>query len=382
MWERILSSERPRPKAKIAVLGVKGLPFTGGLEIIMEEIGRRFVRLGYGFDVFVRKQYMTEKHISKTYKGIHLRYSRGIHSKHLDAITHSFTALIKIISGHYDIVYINAIGISVLGFIPKLFGKKVIIQVHGLDFKREKWGTLAKLFLKFSCFTTVLFADQILCVSLEDKLYFDRRFGTNCIFTPNGITEKEKLAPHAIREKWGLVENGYILFMARLVKEKGCHLLLKAYRGLETEKLLVIAGDNSHREAYSENLKKQASDRILFIGFVDGREKDELLSNAYCYVLPSTLEAMPLSLLEAMNLGNCIIASDLPELKAVLKDDGLLFRTGDALDLRDKLSRTLNDPAFVKEQGEKMIDRVKTNHNWDRIFQQYLRVVEGLSSHC
>ncbi len=377
----MLSSERSRPKAKIAVLGVKGLPFTGGLEIIMEEIGRRFVSLGYGFHVFVRKQYMTEKHISKTYKGIRLRYSRGIHSKHLDAITHSFTALIKIISGRYDIIYINAIGISVLGFIPRLFGKKVIVQVHGLDFKREKWGALASLFLKFSCLTTVLFADRILCVSMEDKLYFDRRFGTNCIFTPNGVTEKEKLAPHAIREKWGLEENGYILFMARLVKEKGCHLLLEAYRGLETEKLLVIAGDNSHREPYSEDLKKQASDRILFIGFVDGREKNELLSNAYCYVLPSTLEAMPLSLLEAMNLGNCIIASDLPELKAVLKDDGLLFGTGDALDLREKLSRTLNDPAFVKDQGQKMIDRVRTNHNWDRIFQRYLCVVEGLTGY-
>lgn len=361
------------------MLGVKGLPFTGGLEIIMEEIGRRFVKLGYGFDVFVRKRYMTGKHDLKTYKGIRLRYSPGIHSKHLDAITHSFTALIKIISGRYDIIYINAIGISVLGFIPRLFGKKVIVQVHGLDFKREKWGTFAKLFLKFSCLTTALFADRILCVSMEDKLYFDRCFGTDCIFTPNGVTEKEKTALHAIRDKWGLRENGYILFMARLVKEKGCHLLLEAYRGLETEKLLVIAGDNSHRETYSEDLKKQASDRILFIGFVDGREKDELLSHAYCYVLPSTLEAMPLSLLEAMNLGNCIIASDLPELKAVLKDGGLLFRAGDALDLREKLSRALNDPAFVKDQGQKMIDRVRTNHNWDRIFQQYLCVVEGLT---
>jgi len=376
-----LSSDVSKSKAKIAVLGVKGLPFTGGLEIIMEEIGQRFVSLGYGFDVFVRKHYMTDKHNFKTYKGIRLRYSPGIHSKHLDAITHSLTALIKIILDRYDIIYINAIGISVLGFIPRLFGKKVIIQVHGLDFKREKWGTFAKLFLKFSCFTTVLFADRILCVSMEDKVYFDHRFGVNCIFTPNGVTEKKRLLPGVIREKWGLKENGYILFMARLVKEKGCHLLLKAYRGLETDKLLVVAGDNSHREPYSEDLKKQASDRILFIGFVDGREKVELLSNAYCYVLPSTLEAMPLSLLEAMNLGNCIIASDLPELKAVLKDDGLLFRTGDAIDLRKKLSRALTDPAFVKDQGRKMIERVRTNHNWDRIFQQYLCVVEGLSSH-
>jgi len=167
--------------------------------------------------------------------------------------------------------------------------------------------------------------------------------------------------------------------MARLVREKGCHWLLEAYRDLDTDKVLVIAGDDSHREAYSENLKKQASDRILFAGFVDGRLKDELLSNAYCYVLPSTLEAMPISLLEAMSFGNCIIASDLPELRAVLGDDGLLFQTGSVHDLREKLSFALTSPGFVRDQEEKMIERVKRNHNWDNIYKRYQDVVEGLS---
>jgi len=192
-----------KPKANIAVLGVKGLPFTGGLEIIMEEIGQRFVRSGYGFNVFVRKHYMAGKRNLETYKGIRLRYSSGIHSKHLDAISHSFTALIKIIRDHYDIVYVNAIGISVLGFIPRLFGRKVIVQVHGLDFDREKWGKIAKCFLRFSCFTTAWFADRIICVSIQDKDYFERRFGVDCIFIPNGITIRDKVAPNLIRKEWG-----------------------------------------------------------------------------------------------------------------------------------------------------------------------------------
>lgn len=374
-----MSSDEVGPKANIAVLGVKGLPFTGGLEIIMEEIGQRFVRSGYGFDVFVRKHYMVGKRDLKTYKGIRLRYSWGVHSKHLDAISHSFTALVKILCGHYDIIYINAIGVSVLGFIPKLFGKKVIVQVHGLDFRREKWGKIAKWFLKLSCLTTVWFADRIICVSMQDKDYFERRFGVNCIFIPNGITVKEKIAPDLIRKEWGLEENGYILFMARLVREKGCHLLLEAYRDLDTDKALVIAGDDSHKETYAENLKKQASDRILFVGFVDGKIKHELLSNAYCYVLPSTLEAMPIALLEAMSFGNCIVASDLPELEAVLGGNDLLFRTGCVYDLREKLSFALANPALVRDQGRKMVELVKCNHDWDRIYERYQGVVEGLS---
>jgi len=368
-------------KARLAVLGAKGLPFAGGLEIIMEEIGQRFVRAGYGFDVFVRKHYMAGKLHLKTYKGIGLRYSRGIHSKHLDAISHSFTALIKIIFGGYSIVYMNLIGLSVLGFIPILFGKKLIIQVHGLDFNRDKWGKLARKILKFSCYTTVWFADRILCVSVEDQAYFKRRFGVPCILIPNGVTEKESLTPNVIKQKWGLDKNSYILFMARLVKEKGCHLLLEAYHNLCTDKVLVIAGDNYHKEPYSENLKQRSSDHILFVGFVDGRAKYELLSNAYCYVLPSTLEAMPISLLEAMSFGNCIVASDLPELKSVLKGDGLLFQTGSVHNLREKLSYALSHPDFVKDQGQKMRERVRSDHNWDRIFRRYLNVVEDLISH-
>jgi glycosyltransferase involved in cell wall biosynthesis len=344
----------------------------------MEEVGQRFVRAGYSFDVFVRKHYMAGKRDLETYKGIHLRYSRGIHSKHLDAITHSFTSLVKILLGGYDIVYINTIGVSVLGFIPKLFGKKVIVQVHGLDFNREKWGRIAKRFLKLSCLTTVWFADRVIFVSKQDKAYFEHHFGVDCVFAPNGITMKGKAVPDLIRKKWGLEKDGYILFMARLVREKGCHLLLEAYRDLDTDKALVIAGDDSHRETYSEDLKKQASERILFVGFVDGKAKDELLSNAYCYVLPSTLEAMPISLLEAMSFGNCIVASDLPELKDVLENDGLLFQAGCADDLREKLSYTLADPAFVKDQGRKMIERAKNNHDWDRIFEKYRNAVEDL----
>ena len=377
-WEKMLLSDTSSSKANIAVLGAKGLPFTGGLEIIMEEIGQRFVRDGYDFDVFVREHYMEGKRDLKTYKGIGLRYSWGIHNKHLDAISHSFTAMIKVLLGHYDVVYINCIGPSVLGFIPKLFGKNVIVQIHGLDFNRDKWGKVAKAFLRFSSLTTVWFADKILFVSKQDEAYFKQKFGVDGVFIPNGVTMKERVPPKLIKKKWGLEKDRYILFMARLVKEKGCHLLLEAYHDLETEKVLVIAGDDSHKSAYSEELKSHASERIRFVGFVDAQAKTELLSNAYCYVLPSTLEAMPMSLLEAMSFGNCILASDLSELGSVLEHDGILFQTGSVQDLREKLDFALANPCFVEDQGRRMIERVKRDHNWDRIYRKYRAVVEDL----
>jgi glycosyltransferase involved in cell wall biosynthesis len=346
------------------------------LEIIMEEIGQRLVREGFRFDVFVRKHYMEGKQHLKAWKGIGLRYSPGIHSKHLDAISHSITALYKILLDDYQIVYINAIGVSLLAFVPKALGRKVIVQVHGLDFRRAKWGRIARAVLRLSCLTTVWFSDLIICVSEQDKAYFDERFGTDCVFIPNGVTAKRRIPPDLIRKNWGLDTGGYILFMGRLVKEKGCHLLLSAYLRLETDKTLVIAGDDPHNAPYCQSLKRHAGDHIHFVGYVDGLEKEELLSNAYCYVLPSTLEAMPLSVLEAMSYGRCVIASDLPELKDVLGDHGLFFETGSADGLRDAIAYALENPDLVERRGSQLKALALDRHDWDTIYKEYRTVID------
>ncbi len=346
----------------------------------MEEIGQRLVREGFRFDVFVRKHYMEGKQHLKVWKGIGLRYSPGIHSKHLDAISHSITALCKILLDDYEIVYINAIGISLLAFVPKALGRKVIVQVHGLDFKRAKWGGIARSVLRLSCLTTVWFSDLIICVSEQDKAYFDERFGTDCLFIPNGVTAKRRIPPNLIRRNWGLDPGGYILFMGRLVKEKGCHLLLRAYLQLETDKALVIAGDDPHNAPYCQSLKRYAGDHIHFVGYVDGPVKEELLSNAYCYVLPSTLEAMPLSVLEAMSYGRCVIASDLPELKDVLGDYGLFFEAGSADGLRDAITYALENPDLVERRGRQLKALALDRHDWDTIYQEYRTVIDRVNA--
>lgn len=342
----------------------------------MEEIGQRLVREGFRFDVFVRKHYMAGKYHLSTWKGIGLRYSPGIHSKHLDAISHSITALCKILLDDYRIVYINTIGVSLLAFVPRAFGRKVIVQVHGLDFKRAKWGSIARAFLRLSCRTAVWFADLIICVSEQDKAYFDERFGTNCVFIPNGVTAKRRIPPKLIRRNWGLNRDGYILFMGRLVKEKGCHLLLRAYQQLETDKALVVAGDDPHNAPYCQRLKRHAGDHIHFVGYVDGAEKDELLGNAYCYVLPSTLEAMPLSVLEAMSFGRCVIASDLPELREVLGNYGLFFEAGSADSLREAITYALANPDPVARRGRRLKALSRARHDWETIYQQYRTAID------
>jgi len=354
----------------IAVLGVKGMPYPGGIERVMEQICSRLAKRGHQIDVYVRKYYMQKNH-EKEYRGMRLLKSRGIHSKHLDALTHSVTALMHILLSNVDIVYINSIGLSPLAILPRIFGKKAILQTHGLDWRREKWGKIATLFLRLTAFSSVYFPNKTLCVSLQDKRFLEQTFDRQCIFIPNGVDLKPAVKPMLISQQFALSTHSYILFMARLVPEKGCHYLIEAWKQipetLRRGKILIIAGDNDHKDRYYYSLKSEANESILFTGFVTGRLKQELLSNAYCFIQPSTIEGMSISILEALSYGRFVLASDIPENKDALQGCGMTFQTGNVSDLTDKLCTILSNPELINTECNGAIELVRRNYNWDKI---------------
>lgn len=358
-------------KLKIAVLGAKGIPHPGGIEVVMEEIGSRLVKKGHQVDIFVRSHYMKDKPF-KSYKGIGLPLSTGIHSKNFDAITHSLTALIKILFGGYNIVYFNTIGLSTLSWIPRLFGIKSVVHTHGLDWKREKWGRFAKKLIRFSAYTAVKFPNLTLCVCLEDKRFLEGNYGKSCIYIPNGATQGIVRQPELIKQ-YRLKGRDYFLFMARLVPEKGCHFLLNAWQGLSTDEKkgmkLVIAGDSNHRDKYYYSLLEYKNQQdIIFTGFVTGALKEELLSNAYCFVQPSTIEGLPLSILEALSYGLYVIASNIQENIDTLYGYGLTFQSGNVDDLREKILKVINLPAeAINKERVKAQELAKREYDWDKI---------------
>ena len=196
---------------------------------------------------------------------------------------------------------------------------------------------------------------------------------------PTGaIMEKKDLEEIAevIREKWGLEKDGYILYLGRIVPEKGEQYLCEAYRKLRTEKKLVFAGGASDSAEYFEQLKAQAKDceNMIFTDFVQGREREELFSNAYLFVLPSDLEGMPLGLMEAMSYGNCVVASDIPECADVVEDHGVTFRRGDAEDLRRVLQELCDQPEKVRQYQARAADFICEKYPWDQITAQTLKL--------
>ena len=192
-------------------------------------------------------------------------------------------------------VHIHAEGPAFFCWIPKLFGKRVISTIHGLDWAREKWkfGVGSK-FIRQGEKNAVKYADEIIVLSKGAQKYFMETYGRETHFIPNGVNRPEVREAKLITDHFGLEKDSYILFLGRLVPEKGIRYLVEAFKNVKTDKKLVIAGGSSDTDSFMEELKELAKgdDRILFTGFVQGAMLDELYSNAYVYTLPSDLEGI------------------------------------------------------------------------------------------
>ena len=308
------------------------------------------------------------------YKGIKIKTVPTIERKGLAAVTSSFFAAVKSAFGHYNVVHIHAEGPAAMCWIPKLFGKKIVITVHGIDWRREKWANgFGSKYIKFGEKCAVKFADEVIVLSEGVKKYFMETYGRKTVYIPNGVNSPVHREPNEIKSRWNLEKDSYILFLGRLVPEKGLRYLIEAYKGLETVKKLVIAGGGSDTEAFAKELMqscKAMKDRVIFTGFIQGKVLDELYSNAYVYVLPSDLEGMPLSLLEAMSYGNCCVVSDIDECKSVVDGKAVTFRKSDVNDLKEKLSALLSDPVLVQKYKDEAADYICRKYGWDRVVEK------------
>ena len=354
---------------KIAYLAVKGMPQGGGIEKVTEEIGSRLVVKGHDIVVYSSRDYGTSNGI---YKGMKIKTVPSVNSKALHKLSICYHATLDILqNSNVDVVHVHAVGPSLFSIFPRMKGIPTVVQTHGLEWKRDKWGLIGKMFLRLSDYSVAYFPSKTTAVSKVQKNYYEMRFGREVIYIPNGVSPVERRPPQWILEQ-GLASDRYLLFAARLVPEKGAHFLIEAFRKIKTDMKLVIAGDAAHAESYKAHLRSLAGDdrRILFPGFVTGSPLEELFSNAYLFCLPSTLEGLPVALLEAMNYGNCCVSSDIPENLEVVEDYGYTFRNRNAGDLRHVLADLIEHPHKVHEKKRPALEHVRKNYSWDVVTDQ------------
>ena len=361
---------------KIAMFGHKRMPSReGGVEIVVEELSTRLVQLGHSVCCYNRGGHhvsgaqFDQQHLNE-YKGVQIRTVPTIEKKGLSAVTSSFFATLAAAFGRYDVVHIHAEGPAAFCFLPKWLGKRVIVTVHGIDHQREKWrGGFASKYILMGEKCAVRFADEIIVLSRGVQQYFEKNYSRKTVFIPNGVTRPEKRMANLICTQFGLEKDGYILFLGRIVPEKGLRYLVEAFRNTKTDKKLVIAGGASDSDDFMQEIRAMAAgdERIVFTGFVQGELLEELYSNAYVYTLPSDLEGMPLTLLEAMSYGNCCLISDIDECAGVTGDKAVVFRQGDTKHLQKQLQMLCDQPEVVEQYKAVSSDYICSKYSWDDV---------------
>ena len=368
-------------KLNIAMFGHKRVPSReGGVEIVVEELATRMVQLGHKVILYNRKgKHVSDASISQgkinEYKDVKIKYVSTIDKKGLAAVTSSFFAAIRCALSKADVVHIHAEGPAFMTPLLKLFRKRVVVTVHGLDWQRDKWSEgFASKYIKLGEKMAVKYADEIIVLSTRVKEYFKDTYNRDTVYISNGVNVPNILDAQLIKDEFKVDKDSYILFLGRLVPEKGVHHLIEAFKNVRTDKKLVIAGGTSDTDDYVETLTNSANEdnRIIFAGFRQGQVLQELFSNAYVYVLPSLLEGMPLSLLEAMSYKNCCLVSDIAECTEVVGDKAVVVKAGDVVKLTKALQNLCDNEEIVKEYKKTAQDYILSKFNWDDVVNKTL----------
>ena len=375
---------------KVAMIGHKVVPSRrGGIENVLTTLCPLLSELDVDVTCYNRSTDKVENEyvgtvVNKQYKNIKLKNAWTVDFKGLSAMIASFTAAIGATFSKYDILHFHAEGPCAAMWIPKMFGKRCVATVHGLDWQREMWGKgFASKYIKFGERVMVKCADEIIVLSESAKNYFKETYNRETVLIHNGISRPIKKEANLITEKFNLHKDEYICIVSRLTAEKGVHYLIEAFNSIKTDKKLVIAGDTSDTDEYVANLKKMAENNsnIIFTGFISGDTLAEIYSNAYLVTLPSDIEGMSLSLLEALAYGNAVLCSDILENTSVTEDKAMHFAKSNVEDLANKLQTLCSNEEIVSKLKNGVDDFVLNKYSWNDVaidtYNLYKKVLEN-----
>lgn len=351
---------------RVAMIGHKRIPGRGGgVEVVVEELSTRLAAMGVDVTAYNRKS--RGESSPSEFQGVRLVDVPTPDSKKLNAVVYSHLATVRAVIDGADIIHYHALGPAASLWLAKLLGKKVVVTVHGLNYKTPKWKGFGARYIKFGERLTARRADEVIVLSRSIKNYFKDEYGRDVRYIPNGISMPEKVEDDSVLDRFRLRGRDFLLCVSRLVPGKGLEILIDAFKGLETEALLVIAGDSEHVDDFKEGLFDRASEdkRIVFTGNLGMDDLSALYTNARLFVFPSEAEGMPMALLEAMWFNCPCLVSDIPENMEVLEGRGSTFRVGDVADL--KLSLTMVSHCISKEDTHSVVVR---DHDWDIVARE------------
>jgi glycosyltransferase involved in cell wall biosynthesis len=362
---------------RIAMIGLKALPPAySGFETAADEIARRLVALGHEVVVYNRAGLSTYE--GNDYEGVRLVTLPTINSKNLSSITHAFLCTLHVLFNRVDVVHYFTTGTTLFAPLPRFAGMKTVCSVDGTDWQRQKWGFLARLYLRISERLAVLLCNELIGDSADVVRYYWRKYGVEPVLSTYGIRERTTVGRKWL-ERFGLREGDYVLFVGRLVPENNVHVLISAYERIASDKKLVIVGDDPWGKRYVRSLRGTRDQRIIFTGGVYGEGYEELQQNAYLFVLPDEVGGTHPSLVEAMGFGNCVLVNDTPSNLEVVAEAGFSYRGSEGdRDLERQLRKLLSDPALVQEYRKKARKHAMQTYRWDHVVAEHERLYQRL----
>jgi len=362
---------------RIAILGIRGIPAKyGGFETNAEITARMLAEKGHDVTVYCRGKKAGRP---SEWQGVKLVYLRSIEKKSLSTITHSALSAIHSIFKGYDVIHLYNVGNSCLLPIFRLFGKKVVISVDGVEWRRKKFSAFGSLFMRTSERFAVWFSNRIIVDSRKVGEYYLEHYRANSTYIPYGSNIPAEPVSTGILDNLGLSPKKYLLFVGRFIPEKGVDKLLETYTKIHTDMPLVVVGDNPYDRGYVERLKSMAPPNAVFPGAIYGDPIIELYANSYLFVSPSELEGTSPALLEAMGAGTCVVVNGIPEQLETIGDAGVHYKYNDLDDLANKLQEIIDNPELRDEYGSKARKRVAECYRWDVVFNEYEKLLIEIS---
>lgn len=355
---------------RIAFLGSRGIPARySGFETFYEQLATRLVQRGYDVTVYNRSHFI--KDVKGHYRGVRLVSLPAIRTKHLETLSHTFLSTLHAMTQRYDIVYYCIVGNSPLVWLPRLTGAKILLNVDGQDWAREKWGPFARAYQR-GCERIAVQTAQVL---IADAKIIQRRYrelyNAPTIFVPYGANVARDEGTE-ILQKWGLQSRRYLFYVGRFVPENCIDLLIRSFLRLRTDMKLVLVGDAPYANAYKQMLQKLADNRVVFTGYAFGQDYAQLSSHAYAAIQPSAVDGTRPAILDQLGFGNCVLVRNSPANAEVVSDCGAFFDADHPeTDLPAKLQQLIDQPAAVEAFRVRAVSRISTYYQWNWITDFY-----------
>lgn len=367
---------------KIVFIGGRDIHKIGGIENYMYNLSSHLIKEGHTPIVFCE----SDRNEEEDFEGIKVIYIKGPKSA---LLCKPYVGLIATLKAIYlikdiSIIHYNAWPPSLWSFIPRLLGIPSLMQGHGFEWKRTKYSRFQQRIMKFMEKITAKTNQHLIMCSEEQTEYFKKYYHRNPTTIPTAINLPDSTSEISIEylRRYGIIPKKYFLFLARLVKDKNPDSLIQAFSSIHNADFqLVIAGDNPADTNYTNYIKSLAKDnpKIIFTGAVYGKDKESLLKYAYTFCIPSTIEGLSISLLEAMSYKIPIMASDIEANKEVLDPDCAIWHIPEDLKtIKEAFVNCINSVGKFSNMTEQNYNKIKNRYTWEHVTRSYIKYINNI----